>query len=234
MRTNLVIVILFVTLLVACETRSTEELLVRIDSLHNEIRLRDNLVLSMNAESGVLDSIYDDQSYILDAHLHTHYADRIQYYHENLKATSSILHKTKTLLESVSSESDAYRLMVFSLQDEVSLRDREIADINSLIRTTKQLFRGAAGEYQDQLNAKDREIEKLNAVIASLKESRIADDYFWEARFLEARAKKVYFAPRKKRDMLEESLELYQKSFALGNLDAEHHIHALKKLLFRN
>jgi hypothetical protein len=222
---NLVMISLFVS----CSVRKASQLEIEIDSLAKEVELRNNLVLAMNSTSGFLDSMYNVDSYDSSSTHMQGYIEWIRLLNNNLRDSHGNLVEIKSKLTSTQDEALAYKLMVMALQDEVSIRDGEIEEINGTMIKNVGQHKGEVYRMKAALSDRDRELEKLQKVINEMKKLEEADAYFNRAQKIEEKARRIIFAPRKKKENMKEALELYQKAFVLGKLEASRKITLLRK-----
>lgn len=217
--------------LVGCDSKKVAELRSENDSLQQEIEYRNNILIAMNEVNEIADSILNAHGEGSNDHRYHEYLGRIQYLHEVLMVSKQKLGYLHQELGRTREEAGAYNMMVMALQDEVSLRDDEITGQQRSMRGTRSAYQKNISELEKAIAQKDKELMLLQSVIQEIKRVNAAESFFVKAQRLEARGRKVIFAPKKKKENFREALELYQRSYLLGKVEAASKITALKKLL---
>ncbi len=213
-----------------CETKQFSELKIENDSLRRELEFRSNMILAMEEVHMVTDSILNNYANYPDSVHFNKYLERIEYLHRSLTSSDHMLKAARAQLNQSQDEASAYNLMVAALQDEVSLRDKEIDDKHAIIQRNSKNHKSNVATLEKAIADRDRELQKLKETILEIRRVNAAETYFIKAQRLEEKARKVYFAPRKRKDTFREAIELYKKSLQYGKVEAEMKIKELKRM----
>jgi uncharacterized protein (DUF3084 family) len=217
--------------ILSCHQKENAHLKSENDSLRQEIEFRDNILIAMNDVNEIADSILNIHGLTGDtAHL-TKYMERIDYLHKNLLESKIRIGTVRRELAGTQEEAQAYNLMVMALQDEVSLRDKEIVDKHNTIDKHARTYKGNISALEKELAKKDQELVQLKEAIEEIRRLNAAESFFIKAQRLEEQGRRIRFAPKKRKDNFREAIELYQKSFTLGKKEAAGKIVELKKHL---
>lgn len=225
---SLFLIVLFSS---ACDSKKIGELRSENDSLLQEIEYRNNILIAMNEVNDIADSILNMHGEGMNDHQYQRYLERIQYLHGVLMVSKQKLGYLNEELGKSKEEAGAYNLMVMALQDEVSLRDDEISGQQKEIHGAKRAYQKNISELEKAVAQKDKELMLLQSAIEEIKRLNAAESFFVKAQRIEEKARKIIFAPRKKKESYREALELYQRSYLLGKVEAGARIQALKKLI---
>jgi chromosome segregation ATPase len=151
-----------------------------------------------------------------------------------VKTSESRLNELEQALRKSQSTSGTYANTIKKLRADLESRNKEIAELRDRVeqfRNTNQNLINLVAMQESELEDKEGEIMTKNQELAFI-EARIqelmlqfkmseADAYFARAQAVEEAANRTKLAPRKKKETLLEALELYRKSYSLGNNEAK-------------
>jgi hypothetical protein len=201
----------------SCDQRKINDLQSSNDSLRQQLK-------QMNADSAQTTQYVDPMS-------QKTFSSRVEYIHYLLKASEKEVKLLTDELHATNDSSFAYEMMVYSLQDEVGIRDGELHAMNAKMVDKSSKYEVALASMRKEIDTREKELAQLELSIAELKRINTAEAYYNKAQTVEHSARRMTFAFKKKRETLREALELYQKSFTLGKKEAEKNVLALKKAL---
>jgi chromosome segregation ATPase len=133
------------------------------------------------------------------------------------------LKKLKSDLESKTNE-------IVALQEQVEKYRNENQNLINLA----ELQSAEIADKEIQISTKEQELALIEARIQELMiQSKVseADAYYARAMAVEEAANRTKLAPRKKKETLQEALELYKKSLSLGKQEAQAKINEIEKKL---
>jgi chromosome segregation ATPase len=172
------------------------------------------------------------------------YQERLMEVNEYVKRSEEKLKDLRSALQAANTESEAYLMMVSSLQDELSISSDEIqrldARVSKLIadksdlKQTVKIQKTTLEDFQFQLDAKYEELKLFELRIQELtKDLQIteADAYYAQAQALELAARRTRLAPKKKKDTYRQAMELYKKALEAGNTLARDRINSLQEFI---
>ena len=108
----------------------------------------------------------------------------------------------------------------------------QLRNENQNLITTVGLQEAELSDKEAQIIIKQQELALIEAKIQELMiASKVseADSYFARAQAVEEAANRTKLAPKKKKETLQEAIELYKKSLSLGKQEAEAKIAELEK-----
>jgi chromosome segregation ATPase len=231
-----------------CNSKEVTRLQAENDSLRMELETRYSVVVTMKEIKVLLDSI-DESRNALHVNLNegTTYQDftsRLTNINQYVKRTEDKIQKIEKDLKSTSGKASAYLMLVDALRDELGTRTTEVDELETQVENYKaenkgliktvNLKEGEIGDLHAKITVKQQELAlietKVNELVHNFKISE-AEALYAHAQSVEEAAKRTKLAPAKKKETYKEALELYKKSFALGNQKAQEKVTELEKKL---
>jgi chromosome segregation ATPase len=225
------LILLLSVLFCSCERENYSQLKLENDSLRQQIEHRNDILIAMNEVNQMADSILNLGGSLSDTLTYQRYLDRIRFLQENLQISHEKIGEVSKELQNSKGESEAYNMMVFALQDEVSLRDNEISDHKKTLSSHARNYNGNLSKLEKVIAEKDEELRRLQVAIEEIRRMNAAESYFIKAQRLEEKGRRIIFAQRKRKESFREALELYHKAYQFGKPEAAERIEGLKKLL---
>jgi chromosome segregation ATPase len=244
MRLRILSVLMVGFCFVACESKKIAQLQHQNDSLRHELSTRNSLLVAMYEAAALLDSIEINNQYVADAAsqqpYHEQFSVRLHQINQYIKRSQQKINVMERELSSTKNEAFAYLMMVDALKGEVGIRDGEIEVLadsvevfesqnSGLSQNLKAKEEAMANLYRD-IKEKQQKLMVLEEKVTDMVRLTEADAYYARARSIEENAKKIKLAPVKRKETYRESLELYKKSFSLGNKQAEPKILQIQKM----
>ncbi|HEY0656536.1 MAG TPA: hypothetical protein VGD65_25560 [Chryseosolibacter sp.] len=243
MKTSVFFVLIGIVSLSACTSRKIDRLSAQNDSLRLELEKAQSIIRTFSAINASLDSL-DGLRNVVAAHgkhdaPHAAMASRIHAINQHVVETDKKVSSLDKQLRSSRHENSAYVMMVDALKNELQIRVDEVTILEGNIADVEQANEEVKWE-------KEQAVTKLLAEVATKKieltglEDRLhklevtfrdteAEAVYARAVAVEQSARKTRFAPARKKESLNEALELYKKAKALGKAEAEVNIRALEK-----
>jgi hypothetical protein len=232
-----------VILLSACSGKKLDRLTAENDSLRLELKKAQTTIRNFNAISASLDSMEGLRKVIQnqskDQPAHTAMASRIHAINKHVIETDQKVNSLDHRLKSAQHENSAYVMMVDALKnelqirvDEVTILEGNITDVEQMNEDVKWEKEQAVSELLNEVNAKKLALTGLEDRLHKLEitfRNTEAEAIYARALAVEESARKTRFAPGKKRESLNEALELYKKAKSLGKIEAESNIRALEQ-----
>jgi len=232
----------------SCDLGKTEKLETQIDSL--KIELEKSYKTSQTlAEVGVLLDSIDATRRLLRVNLveGTQYDDfsgRMQELNAYIARTEEKIATLERSLNSSNAWAKSLSKNVAQLKAELARKTDEIAFLkeevekyrheNENLMITVNLQDAEIADKQAQIDARNQELALIEARVQELLiQAKVseADAYYTRAEAIEIAAERTKLAPRKRRETLQEALDLYKKALSLGNSKAEAKIAKLKERL---
>ena len=230
----------------ACGSKENERLKAENDSLLTELNTRQNMMVVMRDVKGLIDSI-DANRKVLRSDLqegtsYDNFSTRLKDINSYVKKTQEKIKSIENAMKSAKRESSAYLMMVDALKGELSIRVKEVEELEAsvakyqeenkgLVNTVK-LQEAEMADMQTKIEAKQQELSlleaKVNELVENFKVSE-AEAYYARARAVEEAARRTKLARGKKKETYREALELYKKALSLGKKEAKQNITELEK-----
>ena len=248
MSTNLLCFVLIPALLIACGTNEKEALQSQIDSLRSELDRSYETSQTLSEIGTLLDSI-DVTRQLLRVNLvegtpYSDYAGRMKDLQQYITNTEEKVRRLEQSLQSSHANARVFSKTVNQLKAELRTRENEMAFLqeqvekfrneNANLIITVNLQDVEIADKQEQIEARSQELALIEARVQELMiQSKVseADAYYTRAMAIETAANRTKLAPRKKKETLQEALELYKKAFSLGKNEARAKITQLEDRL---
>lgn len=245
---RLLVVIGFSSFFLSCGNRQTEVLQTRIDSL--ETALEQSYQMSQTlAEVGILLDSIDETRRLLRVNLvegtaYDDYSGRLKELNSYVARTEEKIENLERSLNSSNAWAKSLSKTVAQLKAELSNKTKAIAFLeeqvekyrheNENLTITINLQDAEIADKQLQIESKNQELALIEARVQELLiQAKVseADAYFARAEAIELAAQRTRLAPRKRKETLQQALELYRKAHSLGNSAAASKIEALQDKL---
>ena len=245
---NVLFVLLLMGALSGCENKEKESLRKQVDSLNLELE-RSHAMSETLVEVGTLMDSIDESRQLLRINMvegttYDDYAARMKDINDYIKQTQQKIESLERTAKSATSKSNQLSRAIASLRSDLESKTQEISLLqeqvekyrneNQNLVTTVGLQEAEIADKQTQIDAKNQELAYIEARVQVLMiQSKIseADAYFTRAAAVEEAANRTKLAPRKKKETLQEALDLYRKALSLGKNEAEAKITELEKRL---
>jgi chromosome segregation ATPase len=232
----------------SCDTKEKEQLKSQVDSLKTELETSQQMAQTLNEVGTLMDSIDASRQLLrvnmVEGTTFDDYTSRMKDINGYVKDTQRKIDELEKSLKSSHANSNAFSKTIKKLKADLESKTKEIADLqeqvekyrseNQNLITTVGMQEAEIADKNTQLEGKQQELALIEARIQELMiQSKMseADAYYARAQAVEEAANRTKLAPRKKKETLKESLELYKKSFSLGKNEAQANIDALEKKL---
>ncbi|MBX2967070.1 MAG: hypothetical protein KF845_13070 [Cyclobacteriaceae bacterium] len=235
-------------LLASCGANERAELQTQVDSLRNELENSQRMTNTLMEVGALMDSIdANRQSLRMDMVEGTTYDDyttRMKNLNNYVKDTERKIADLENALQKSQGSAATYARQLKKLKSDLEAKTSEIASLQeqvekyrnenqNLINLT-ELQSAEIADKEIQISAKEQELALIEARIQELMiQSKVseADAYFARAQAVEEAANRTKLAPKKKKETLQEALELYRKSLSLGKQEAQAKIAEIQKRL---
>lgn len=237
------VLIASVILTSACSSKRIERLSAQNDSLRMELAKAQSIIHTFTAINASLDSLEGLRKVAVSqethATPHAQMASRIHAINKHVVESDQKINSLDKQLRSTRHENSAYVMMLDAVKSELQIRVDEVAVLEGNIADVEQMNEDvrwekekAVSELLGQVNAKQQALTGLEDRLHKLEvtfRNAEAEAVYARAVAVEESARKTRLAPAKKRESLNEALELYKKAKALGKAEAELNIRALEK-----
>ncbi|HMP98968.1 MAG TPA: hypothetical protein PKC24_04245 [Cyclobacteriaceae bacterium] len=242
----IIVVASTVALLFSCDSKEKAQMQTELDSLRREAAINQQLAEVLIEVGNMMDSIDVSRNMIriniVEGTTYDDFNYRMRELNQYVKDSERKLSEMEQALRKSQSASGAYANTIKKLRADLESRNKEIAELKDRVeqfRNTNQNLVSLVNLQETELADKEAQIMSKNQELALI-EARIqelllqskmseADAYFARAQAVEEAANRTKLAPKKKKETLEEALELYKKSYSLGNNDAKAKIDELSK-----
>ena len=242
----IIITIVIAVLFSACDSKEKALLQGELDSLRMEVAINQQMAEVLMEVGDMMDSIDVSRNILrmsmIEGTSYDDYRSRMRELNQYVKNSESRLLEMEQALRKSQGVSTTYSNTIKKLRADLEIRNKEIAELQDRVeqfRNTNQNLINLVAMQESELEDKEGEIMAKNQELALI-EARIqelmlqskmseADAYFARAEAIEEAANRTKLAPRKKKETLIEALELYKKSYSLGNDDAKARIDELSK-----
>lgn len=232
-----------VVLLSACSGNKLDRLAAQNDSLRMELKKAQSVISNYSVITASLDSL-EGLRKVVSAQTkhepaHAVMASRIHAINKHVIETDQKINSLDKQLKSTRHENSAYVMMVDALKselqirvDEVTILEGNITDVEQMNEEVKWEKEQAVSQLLNEVNAKKLALTGLEDRLHQLEitfRNTEAEAVYARAVAVEESARKTRLAPGRKRESLNEALELYKKARSLGKTEAESNIRALEK-----
>jgi chromosome segregation ATPase len=235
-------------LLASCGANERAELQSQVDSLNIELENSQRMANTLVEVGALMDSI-DASRQMLRLNMaegtsYDDYSARMRELNQYVKDTQKKIDNLEKELSKSQGNAATYARQIKKLKDDLQAKTKEVVALQEMVEKYRNenqnlvnLAEMQGAEIADkeiQIMAKEQELALIEARIQELMiQSKVseADAYFARAQAVEEAANRTKLAPRKKKETLEEALELYKKALSLGHQDAQQKIAALQKKL---
>jgi chromosome segregation ATPase len=231
-----------------CDTKEKEQLRSEVDSLKSELETSQQMAQTLNEVGTLMDSIDASRQLLrvnmVEGTTYDDYTSRMKDINGYVKDTQAKIDELEKSLKSSKSNANAYSKTIKKLKADLESKTKEIAELqeqvekyrseNQNLITTVGMQEAEIADKNTQLEAKEQELALIEARIQELMiQSKMteADAYYARAQAVEEAANRTKLAPRKKKETLKESVELYKKALSLGKNEAEAKITELEQRL---
>lgn len=235
-------------MLMACDSKEKAAMQQELDSLRREAQINYQLAEALTEVGSMLDSIDASRNVLrinmVEGTSYDDFSTRMKEINQYVKSSERKLAEMEQALRKSQGTSSAYANTIKKLRTDLDNKNKEILELQDRVeqfRNTNQNLVNLVALQESELEDKEALIMTKNQELALI-EARIqelllqskmseADAYFARAQAVEEAANRTKLAPRKKKETLEEALELYKKSHSLGNAGAKAKIDELSKKL---
>lgn len=242
---HLIIIVSIATFLASCGG-AEKKLQTKVDSLQNELQLRQQMEQTLSEVGTLMDSIDANRQLLrvnmVEGTTYSDYTSRMKDLNNYVKDTQSKIGDLEKSLKKSKANNNALASTIKKLKSDLEQKNAEIVSLqekvkelgtqNENMKITIDMQEAELNDKQAQIDAKQQELALIEARIQELMiQSKMseADSYFARAQAVEEAANRTKLAPRKKKDTLKEALELYKKAQSLGNDKAQAKIDELEK-----
>jgi len=233
-----ILITVFAVLFSACDSKEKAQMQSELDSLRREAAISQQLAEVLMEVGDMMDSIDASRNVLrmsmIEGTSYDDFRSRMNELNQYVKTSESRLNELEQALRKSQSTSGTYANTIKKLRADLESRNKEIAELRDRVeqfRNTNQNLVNLVAMQESELEDKEGEIMTKNQELAFI-EARIqelmlqfkmseADAYFARAQAVEEAANRTKLAPRKKKETLLEALELYRKSYSLGNNEAK-------------
>lgn len=222
-----------------------EKLKMENEELAAELSRAQAGVATLEQIGELMDSIDAKRDVIqLDLEAGTTYEDYLKQMEDLTKYVSDTEAKINSLESQFSESSEknrSYLATIKRLKNDLSAKSKEINELQTAVESYKsensqllnmvELQEAEINDKAAEIERKKEELELLdNRMQELMAQAQIseADAYFARAAAIEEAANRTKLAPKKKKETYKEAIELYKRSMALGNTEAEGKIKELE------
>lgn len=245
---SLLWVIPVASLMLACGAKEKEELQSKVDSLSVELENSQRMANTL-LEVGVLMDSIDASRQLLRMNMvegttYDDYTSRMKDLNKYVKDTEKKITDLESSLKKSQGNAAVYARQIKKLKDELQSKSNEILALQEQVEKyrneNKNLINLAEmqgveiADKESQIRAKEQELALIEARIQQIMiQSKVSegDAYFARAQAVEEAANRTKLAPKKKKETLQEAIDLYKKALSLGRQDAQGKITELQKKL---
>ena len=245
MKTKLLLTVIVAALFAACGPSEKEMLRTEVDSLRQELEASQRVAEKLNEIGVLMDSIDANRQTlrlnVLEGISQDDYLSRMQGLKTYVKNTEDKIEELEKSLKKSKSSNRAFAAAIQKLKTDIELKNQEIASLTETVNKYKKENENLVkiNEVQgldlmdklQQIETKKQEVvalqNKVDEITENAKQS-IAAQYLAHAKSVEEIANKTKFAPKKKKEKIDQSLELYRKAALYGNEQAKADIERLE------
>ena len=246
MKKNYLFIVAISLLVFSCGLKDeNEKLKMDNEELSAELARAQAGVATLEQIGELMDSIDAMRNVIeLDLEAGTTYEDylrRMEDLTEYVSNTEAKLSSLEKQFSEASNKNNSYLATIKRLKNDLAARTKEISDLqetvegykseNDQLLTMVELQTAELNDKSAEIERKKEELQLLdNRMQELMAQAQIseADAYFARAAAVEEAANRTKLAPKKKKETYMEAIELYKKSMALGNTEAEAKIKELE------
>ena len=241
-------VVATIGLLMSCGTKEKQELQSKVDSLNVELENATRMANTLLEVGVLMDSIDANRQLLridmVEGTSYDDYTSRMKDLNQYVKDSERKISELENSLKKSQGNASAYARQIKKLKDDLAAKSIEIMALQTMVekyRNENQNLINLAEMQGDEIAAKEAQIQQKEQELALI-EARIqeimiqskvseADAYFARAQAIEEAANRTKLAPKKKKESLQEAIDLYKKSLSLGRQDAQAKITELQKKL---
>lgn len=223
--------------LAGCQSKEKDQLRTEVDSLRQQLSANEKMASTLEDVGELLDSIDANRQLlrinVVEGTTYNDYKARMEDLNKYVKETENKI----TNLEQAAGKSQqlaaAYAKMIKKMKADLQQQTFMIADLQEAVnkyRNENQNLVELASYQEAELNDKQQQIEAKQQELAALEEriqsvmvqSKVseADGYYARAQAVEETANRTKLAPKKKKETLQQALDLYKKAESLGKKEA--------------
>ncbi|MBX2962332.1 MAG: hypothetical protein KF687_07455 [Cyclobacteriaceae bacterium] len=238
--------ILPLIILAACGGKEKAQLQSQVDSLRIELETSQRVASTLMEVGVLLDSIDASRQLLrinmVEGTTYDDYTARMKDLNNYVKNTEQKITDLENALRNSQGMSSSYAKQIKKLKTDLESKTREIIALQEQVERFRNenqnlinLTEMQSAEIADkeiQIATKEQELALIEARIQELMiQSKVseADAYYARAQAVEEAASRTKLAPKKKKETLQEALELYKKSLSLGKEEAKAKITELEK-----
>lgn len=235
-------------LLAACGAKEKAELQSKLDSLSVELENSQRMANTLLEVGVMMDSIDANRQLLrinmVEGTTYEDYTSRMKDLNQYVKDTEKKIDDLENALKKSQGNASSYARQIKKLKSDLEAKSNEILALQEQVEKYRnenqnlinlaEMQGAEIAEKEIQIQAKEQELALIEARIQELMiQSKVseADAYFARAQSVEEAANRTKLAPRKKKETLQEAIELYKKSLSLGRQDAQAKITELQKKL---
>ena len=235
-------------LMMACGAKEKAELQSKVDSLSIELENSNRMANTLLEVGVMMDSIDANRQLLrinmVEGTTYDDYTSRMKDLNQYVKDTERKISDLENSLKKSQGSAATYARQIKKLKDDLQTKNNEIVALQEMVekyRNENKNLINLAEMQGDEIAAKELQIQAKEQELALI-EARIqeiiiqskvseADAYFARAQAVEEAANRTKLAPKKKKETLQEAIELYKKALSLGREDAQAKITELQKKL---
>jgi chromosome segregation ATPase len=236
------------SLLMACGAKEKQELQSKVDSLNVELENSQRMANTLLEVGALMDSIDANRQLLridmVEGTSYDDYTSRMKDLNQYVKDSERKISELESSLKKSQGNTSAYARQIKKLKDDLQAKSNEVLELQTMVekyRNENQNLINLAEMQGEEINAKELQIQQKEQELALI-EARIqelmiqskvseADAYFARAQAVEEAANRTKLAPKKKKESIQEAIDLYKKSLSLGKQDAQAKITELEKKL---
>ncbi|MBX7125313.1 MAG: hypothetical protein K1X47_06445 [Cyclobacteriaceae bacterium] len=237
-----------VVLLASCGAGDSAKLQSQVDSLKTELQNAQELGKTLSEVGVLMDSIDANRQLLrvnmVEGTTYDDYSSRMKDLNKYVKTTEKKIEDLEKALRKSKSNANAFSATIAKLKSDLEKKNAEIVALqekvaelgnqNENMKITIDLQQSELSDKQAQIEAKQQELTLIENRIQELMiQSKVseADQTYARAQAVEEAANRTKLAPRKKKQTLNEALDLYKKALSLGKKEADAKIGELEKRL---
>jgi len=237
-----------VALLASCGANEKADLQAQVDSLRVELETSQRMTNTLVEVGALMDSIDANRQLLrinmVEGTTYDDYTSRMKDLNKYVKDTEKKIADLENALKKSQGNASTYARQIKKLKSDLEAKTTEISALQEQVEKYKnenqnlinlaELQSAEIADKEIQISAKEQELALIEARIQELMiQSKVseADAYYARAMAVEEAANRTKLAPRKKKETLEEALELYKKSLSLGKQEAQAKINEIQKKL---
>ena len=245
---NLIWLIGIASFLMSCGGEERARMQTQIDSLQSELQTSQQFVETLQEVGVLMDSI-DASRQVLRVNMvegttYDDYTSRMKDLNNYVKETQNRIVDLEKALKKSKGNASSYAASIKKLKADLEAKNMEIVALQEQVekyRNENQNLINVVALQEAELTDKEAKIitkeQELALIEAKIQELMIqskmteGEAYFARAEAVEEAAARTKLAPRKKKETLQEALDLYKKALSLGNDQAQPKITELEKKL---